>query len=58
MGIEAVKSSTPEVCRGKIKEAIKLIMTKGEDELQAFVADFKKEFYQMTAEQIDRKSVV
>ena len=52
MGIEAVKSSTPEVCRGKIKEAIKLIMTKGEDELQAFVADFKKEFYQMTAEQI------
>ena len=52
MGIEAVKSSTPEVCRGKIKEAIKLIMTKGEDELQAFVAEFKKEFYQMTAEQI------
>ena len=52
MGIEAVKSSTPEVCRGKIKEAIKLIMTKGEDELQAFVAEFKTEFYQMTAEQI------
>jgi len=52
MGIEAVKSSTPEVCRGKIKQAIKLIMTKGEDELQAFVADFKQEFYQMTAEQI------
>src|SRR5210317_1637268 len=52
MGIEAVKSSTPEVCRGKIKEAINLIMTKGEDELQAFVANFKKEFYQMSAEQI------
>jgi DNA polymerase elongation subunit (family B) len=52
MGIEAVKSSTPEVCRGRIRQAIKLIMTKGEDELQAFVADFKTEFYQMTAEQI------
>ena len=52
MGIEAVKSSTPEVCRGKIKQAIKLIVTKGEDELQAFVAEFKKEFYKMTAEQI------
>ena len=52
MGIEAVKSSTPEVCRGNIKQAIKLIMTKGEDELQAFVANFKKEFYQMSAEQI------
>ena len=25
MGIEAVKSSTPQVCRGKIKEAIKII---------------------------------
>jgi len=52
MGIEAVKSSTPEVCRGKIKQAIKLIMTKDEDTLQKFIADFKKEFYQMTAEQI------
>ena len=52
MGIEAVKSSTPEVCRGNIKQAIKLIMTKGEDELQAFVTNFKKEFYQMSAEQI------
>src|SRR5210317_2015644 len=52
MGIEAVKSSTPEVCRGNIKQAIKLIMTKGEDELQAVVANFKKEFYQMSAEQI------
>ena len=52
MGIEAVKSSTPEVCRGKIKQAIKLIMTKDEDTLQKFIAEFKKEFYQMTAEQI------
>ena len=52
MGIEAVKSSTPEVCRGKIREAIKLIMTKDEDTLQKFIADFKNEFYQMTAEQI------
>ena len=37
MGIEAVKSSTPEVCRGKIKEAINLIMTKDQDTLQKFV---------------------
>ena len=27
MGIEAIKSSTPQVCRGKIKEAIKIIMS-------------------------------
>ena len=52
MGIEAVKSSTPEVCRGKIKEAINLIMTKDQDTLQKFVADFRTEFEKMSAEQI------
>ena len=40
MGIEAVKSSTPEVCRGKIKEAIDIMMTKDNDTLIKFVADF------------------
>jgi DNA polymerase elongation subunit (family B) len=52
MGIEAVKSSTPEVCRGKIKEAIEIIMNKEEDDLHKFVADFKKQFLTLTAEQI------
>jgi len=52
MGIEAVKSSTPEVCRGNIRQAIKLIMTEDEETLQKFIANFKTEFYQMTAEQI------
>jgi len=52
MGIEAVKSSTPQVCRGKIKEAIKIIMGKEQSDLHKFIADFKKEFFTMTAEQI------
>jgi len=52
MGIEAVKSSTPQVCRGKIKEAIKIIMSKEQSDLHTFIADFKKEFFQMSAEQI------
>ena len=52
MGIEAVRSSTPEVCRKKIKEAINIIMSKEEKDLQKFVADFKTEFYSMKAEQI------
>ena len=52
MGVEAVKSSTPEVCRGKIKEAISVIMNKGQEDLIKFVADFKKEFFKMTPEQI------
>jgi len=52
MGVEAVKSSTPEVCRGKIKEAIGVIMNQGQEDLIKFVADFKKEFLKMTPEQI------
>jgi DNA polymerase elongation subunit (family B) len=52
MGIEAVKSSTPEVCRGKIKEAIDIMMTKDNDTLIKFVADFREEFNKMTPEQI------
>jgi DNA polymerase elongation subunit (family B) len=52
MGIEAVKSSTPQVCRGKIKEAIKIIMGKEQSDLHKFIADFKKEFFEMSAEQI------
>ena len=52
MGIEAVKSSTPQVCRGRIKEAIKIIMSKEQSDLHKFIADFKKEFLQMPAEAI------
>ena len=52
MGIEAVKSSTPQVCRGKIKEAIKVIMSKEQKDLHNLVADFRKEFFDMKAEQI------
>ena len=52
MGIEAVKSSTPEVCRGKIKEAINIIMNKDEEDLHSFVSEFKKEFSTLSAEKI------
>lgn len=52
MGIEAIKSSTPQVCRGKIKEAIKIIMSKEQSDLHKFIADFKTEFMSMSAEQI------
>ena len=46
MGIEAVKSSTPQVCRVKIKEAIKTIMSKEQTDLHNLVADFRKEFFE------------
>jgi hypothetical protein len=43
-GLEAIKSSTPSICREKIKEALKIILNGTEKELIAFVAKFKKEF--------------
>ena len=52
MGIEAVKSSTPQVCRVKIKEAIKTIMSKEETDLHKLVSDFRKEFMTLPAESI------
>ena len=44
MGIEAIKSSTPEIVRNKFKEAFKLIISGTEKETQAFIAKFKAEF--------------
>jgi len=52
MGIEAVKSSTPEVCRVAIKEAIRLIMNKDEEALHTYINDFKKTYNAYQPEQI------
>jgi DNA polymerase elongation subunit (family B) len=52
MGVEAVKSSTPEVCRGKIKDAIRVIMNQNEEDLIKFVNDFKKVFSTLSAEEV------
>jgi len=52
MGIEAVKSSTPEICRSKIREALKLIMTKDEESVIKFIETFRQEFFQLPAEDI------
>ena len=52
MGIEAVKSSTPAVCRSKIKQALNIIMSQSEKELRTFVNDFRQEFEHMPAEKI------
>jgi len=52
MGIEAVKSSTPAPCRAKIKEALKVIMTKDEPALIQFIDDFRKQFKKLRPEDI------
>ena len=52
MGIEAVKSSTPHVCREKIKNALNIIMTSDEKELNDFIQDFRNEFMSLPPEDI------
>ena len=52
MGIEAVKSSTPEPCRDMIKTALKVIINEDEITLNTFIQDFRKEFMVMPAERI------
>jgi DNA polymerase elongation subunit (family B) len=51
-GIEAIRTSTPAVCRGAIKEALEVIMNKNEEDLQKYIADFRVEFSSMPFEQV------
>ena len=52
MGIEAVKSSTPQVCRDKFKEIFKIIISKTELETQTFIGEFRQRFSKLDPEQI------
>ena len=47
MGQDAIKSTTPEVCRDKLKEIYKVILDGDEEQLQDFVSDFKTEHKKM-----------
>lgn len=52
MGIEAIKSSTPEVCRNKFKDIFKLIISGSETETQNFIQEFKQEFKSLPPESV------
>lgn len=52
MGIEAVKSSTPQVVRDKFKEIFQVIVEGTESDTQKFIADFKREFRNLPPESI------
>lgn len=54
MGMESVRSSTPEICRKKLKEAITLMFTKGEREVHQFVKEFEQEYYTLPIYEIAR----
>lgn len=55
-GLEAVRSSTPEVCRNKLKNSFKIIMNSDEAETQKFIDEFYKEFVVMPADKIGKNS--
>ena len=52
MGLEMIKSSTPSAIRDKMKATIKLMVTGTEDEVQDYIADFRKEFKKLPIEEI------
>lgn len=55
-GLESVRSSTPEICRGKMKEMFEVIMNKDESAVQKFIRDFKEEFGKYPPSEIGKTS--
>jgi DNA polymerase elongation subunit (family B) len=52
MGIEAVRSSTPQSVRNNIKEALNIIMNQDESTLQTFISKFRDKFNNMSFEDV------
>lgn len=52
MGIEAVRSSTPQACRTNIKKCIAVIMNETEDATIAYIQKFRKEFETLPFEDV------
>lgn len=52
MGIEAVKSSTPAVCREKMKEAFKIAISGSEEEMQEFIKTFREQFSTLSPDEV------
>lgn len=52
MGIEAIRSSTPAVLRGYIKNTLRLIMTGDETAVQNYIASIRDEFFSLPFEDV------
>ena len=52
MGIEAIKSSTPEIVRDKFKEIFRVIIEGTEQDTQSFIKNFRLEFSKLSVEDI------
>lgn len=55
-GLESVRSSTPEVCRDKLRGSFDVIMNGDEASVQEFIESFRQEFYKLPPEAIGRNS--
>ena len=52
MGIEVVRSSTPQPCRDFLRDTIKVIMNKDEEATQKFIEECRAKFMSLPAEDI------
>ena len=52
MGIEAIKSSTPEFVRKKFKEIFHIMISGTESDTQKFISEFKKSFSELPPEEV------
>jgi len=52
MGIEAVKSSTPEPCRNALKAALKIMMNGTEEDVINYIEAFKTKFKTLPTEEV------
>lgn len=52
MGLETARSSTPAIVRTKLKDSIKIILTKTPEELRKYVDEFYDEFMNLPLEDI------
>lgn len=52
VGVEAIRSTTPEKCRDALKKSLQLVLLGTEQELQDYIKNFKKEFKTFRFEEI------
>lgn len=57
-GIEAVRSSTPTICREAIKEAARIILNSDQNDLYGYIDEFRVKFFDAQPSMIARNSSV
>ena len=56
MGLEMVRSTTPQVIRAALKDSIKVILTGDNDKLISFIQEYKDRYMQYSIDEIARPS--